>query len=119
MANRQILIVEDDEALRDTLIEVLEEEGFEVSGVQNGKLALDYLRASPRPPLLILLDLMMPVMDGFEFRRRQLRDAKLAHVPVIVMSASVAADVVLPGLDFISKPLKIDRLLTAVQAHCG
>src|SRR5579862_4602951 len=65
-----ILIVDDDPDIRDSLKEVLEDEGYEVNGVANGREALDYLRKSPRP-CVILLDLMMPVMDGWQFRREQ------------------------------------------------
>ena len=65
-----ILIVDDDPDIRDSLKEVLEDEGYEVNGVANGREALDYLRKSPRP-CVILLDLMMPVMDGWQFRKEQ------------------------------------------------
>ena len=81
-----VLIVEDDEDLREMMAQLLTLEGFQTATVANGQEALAYLHASARPEV-ILLDLMMPVMDGWEFRRRQQADPDLAGVPVIVLSA--------------------------------
>src|SRR5690349_1561300 len=77
-----ILIVEDDADLRDMMAQLLLLEGFDAYAVANGREALDYLHHADAPNL-ILLDLMMPVMDGWEFRREQQRDPQLAGVPVI------------------------------------
>src|SRR5262245_24697691 len=81
-----ILIVEDDADLRDMMAQLLTLEGFKTETVANGRDALEYLQKGD-PPDLILLDLMMPVMDGWEFRRRQREDPALANVPVVVLSA--------------------------------
>src|SRR5438128_8871587 len=81
-----VLIVEDDADLRDMMAQLLTIEGFSATTVANGREALDYLTRGDRPDV-ILLDLMMPVMDGWEFRRTQLADPALADVPVIVLSA--------------------------------
>src|SRR3954470_15283551 len=81
-----VLIVEDDEDLRDMMAQLLTIEGFEPATVANGREALEYLQTSEKPHV-ILLDLMMPVMDGWEFRRQQKADPDLARVPVIVLSA--------------------------------
>jgi len=82
-----ILVVDDDRDIRDSLVEVLGEHGYPVIGAGNGVEALEILRTSAPPPSLILLDLMMPVMDGREFRERQLENPALADIPVIVISA--------------------------------
>jgi CheY-like chemotaxis protein len=117
-----VLIVEDDEDLRDMMAQMLSIEGFRPATAANGREALDYLHHNldqTEKPHVILLDLMMPVMDGWEFRRQQKADPELAPVPVIVLSAldparaaSVDADAVL------KKPLDFDRLLALVREHC-
>jgi CheY-like chemotaxis protein len=113
-----VLIVEDDADLREMMAQLLSLEGFQTAAVANGREALDYLHDSDRPQV-ILLDLMMPVMDGWEFRRKQQADPQLASVPVIVLSA---LDPVRAGsLDvtaFLKKPLDFDHLLALVREHC-
>ena len=114
-----VLIVEDDADLRDMMAQLLSLEGFNAATVSNGREALEYLHDGDRPDV-ILLDLMMPVMDGWEFRRRQQADPTVAGVPVIVLSAldqSRAADVRADA--FLKKPLDFDRLLTLVRNYCG
>src|SRR4026209_1348307 len=81
-----VLIVEDDEDLREMMAQLLTLEGFVAATVANGREALEYLQHASKPDV-ILLDLMMPVMDGWEFRRRQQADPDLAPLPVIVLSA--------------------------------
>src|SRR5207249_387698 len=81
-----VLVVEDDFDLRDALVPILEYEGHRVVSAANGREALDWLHAMP-PPSLILLDLMMPVMNGEEFRAEQLRDPALASIPGVILSA--------------------------------
>jgi CheY-like chemotaxis protein len=113
-----ILIVEDDADLREMMAQLLTLEGFRAETVANGRDALDYLQKGDCPDL-ILLDLMMPVMDGWEFRRRQQANPEVAHVPVVVLSAldqTRAAD--LGGPAFLKKPLDFDRLLELVRRHC-
>jgi CheY-like chemotaxis protein len=113
-----ILVVDDDTAIRDSLSELLVDEGYQVAAVENGREALDYLRQRGLP-CLILLDLMMPVMDGFEFIGAQQADPALADIPVVVITAageakakSVRASQVLP------KPLRADQLISAVKRFC-
>src|SRR6266478_285957 len=79
-----VLVVEDDEGLREMMAQLLTLEGFQTASVANGQEALAYLHARSRPEV-ILLDLMMPVIDGWEFRRHQQADPALAGVPVIVL----------------------------------
>jgi len=114
-----VLIVEDDEDLREMMAQLLTLEGFDAATVANGREALDYLRHNSTVPDVILLDLMMPVMDGWEFRRRQKADPALAPVPVIVLSALDQARAAnLDATAFLKKPLDFDRLLTLVRSHC-
>ena len=113
-----VLIVEDDDDLREMMAQLLSIEGFQTTTVANGREALEYLHGATKPDV-ILLDLMMPVMDGWEFRRQQKADPELAPVPVIVLSAldpSRAAGV--DAAAFLKKPLDFDRLLELVRAHC-
>jgi CheY-like chemotaxis protein len=113
-----ILIVEDDADLREMMAQLLLLEGFTAQAVGNGREALEYLRRGDSPQL-ILLDLMMPVMDGWEFRREQQRDPKVADVPVIVLSALDQTRVGDIGeVAFLKKPLDFDRLLDLVRRFC-
>ena len=112
-----VLIVEDDEDLREMMAQLLSIEGFKAATVANGREALAYLHANK--PDVILLDLMMPVMDGWEFRRQQKADPDLAHVPVIVLSAlDQARAEAVDAAAFLKKPLDFDRLLRLVRQHC-
>jgi CheY-like chemotaxis protein len=115
-----ILIVEDELPIRAVLTEILEDEGYLVVSVSNGLQALVYLRSHTDRPRLILLDLGMPVMSGWEFREEQQQDATLRGIPVIVMSA-------LPDLDrragalgvagCLDKPININALLDIVGQY--
>src|SRR5258706_9459662 len=109
--HRPVLIVEDDEDLRDMMAQMLTIEGFDTATAANGREALDYLHATGKPNV-ILLDLMMPVMDGWEFRRQQKADPELAPVPVIILSAldQTRASPV-DAEAFLKKPLDFNRLL--------
>jgi CheY-like chemotaxis protein len=114
-----VLIVEDDADLREMMAQLLSLEGFKTETAANGRDALRYLELGDTPDV-ILLDLMMPVMDGWEFRRRQVQDPSIASVPVVVLSAldpARAAD--LGGTAFLKKPLDFDRLLELVRRFCA
>jgi CheY-like chemotaxis protein len=115
-----ILVVEDDSAIREVLTDVLESEGYEVLNAANGREAIQLLQHS-LPPCLILLDLMMPVMNGWQFRDVQRQDPLLAPVPVVVISAdsdlpSKAAAI--HANDFLKKPIELNRLLDTVEHYC-
>jgi CheY-like chemotaxis protein len=113
-----VLIVEDDADLREMMVQILSLEGVDAATATNGQEALDYLRGRDAPKV-ILLDLMMPVMDGWEFQRERRRDPALADVPVVVLSAldeTRAADAATH--EFLKKPLDFDRLLQIVKAYC-
>ena len=114
MATEQtVLVVDDDVDVRESLAEVLSCAGYRVSTARNGRAALEGLRTAR--PDVILLDLMMPVMNGWQFRAAQERDVALAAIPVIVISA-VATQNTAPGgvAATLTKPFSIDALLQAV-----
>lgn len=118
--NRLVLLVEDDEANRDALAELLTVEGYRVAAVTNGREALDYLAASELPGL-ILLDLLMPVMDAWEFRAEQRRDARLASIPVLLLSAGSRIEEQaeeLGAVGVIGKPPQLDQLLGYIDRYC-
>ena len=117
-----VLVVDDDQAIREMLMEALEDAGYQVLSAENGAQALTRLRQSPTLPSLILLDLMMPLMTGWEFREQQLTDAQLAAIPVIVLSArpSLQHEAFTMTVDeFMQKPVDISRLLTIVERYCA
>lgn len=116
----RILVVEDDPTIREVLVEVLGEHGYEAVGVGNGREALDTLASPAERPCVILLDLMMPVMDGRSFREEQLQIPELSHIPVIVISAhldqTVATD--LHADIYLKKPVRLADVLQSVRAYC-
>ena len=117
---RQVLVIEDDEEIRESLVETLHDNGHPAVGAANGKAGLELL-ARADLPCLILLDLMMPVMDGHEFRAAQLKNPQLASVPVVVLSAHRDLDNEARKLGasaWMQKPLKLDALLEAVKRYC-
>jgi CheY-like chemotaxis protein len=117
---KTILVVEDDPATREGLSMLLESEGFGVVTAENGREALQLLAAADVPPSLILLDLMMPVMDGWRFLAHRRRAAGPVEWPPVVL---------LSGLDFISgasgvsdflrKPVRPDEVVACVRRFCG
>jgi two-component system, chemotaxis family, chemotaxis protein CheY len=112
-----VLIIEDDDGVSDSLAMMLREEGYFVEVVNNGAAALRRLGERPLPTL-ILLDLMMPGMDGIDFRQRQLADAELRKIPVIILSArpDVARQAAKLRVDgFLQKPMSFEELLHMVQ----
>ncbi|HEX9304049.1 MAG TPA: response regulator [Thermoanaerobaculia bacterium] len=113
-----ILIVDDDEATLTSLGGFLELEGYGVETAVNGREALEKLKRID-PPALILLDLKMPVMDGWEFLSERSRDRASRHVPIVLLSGlSFIPDA--PGVaDFLSKPIHPPRLLECVRRFCG
>jgi CheY-like chemotaxis protein len=117
----RILLVEDDLAIRDALAEVLEGLGYSVRCAGNGAEALELL-AREELPTLIVLDLMMPVMDGFAFRRAARRDPRLADIPVMVVSASDLTTVPrlaeLEAAAFLAKPFELERFVAEVHRLC-
>ena len=119
-AQERILIVEDDTPIRESLQELLEDEGYLVEATANGQEALDRLHALPALPDLILLDLMMPVKDGFQFREEQRQDPALALIPIVIMSADGNTQTKLKQIDafsYLKKPVDVDAVLEAVKRY--
>jgi len=114
----KVLVIEDDRMLRESLCEALQLEGFVVDGVENGEAGLRYLREGRRP-CVILLDLMMPVMDGWTFRREALKDPALAEIPVVVMTATrPEREPLAPVQAILAKPLQMEVVVDELQKHC-
>ena len=110
-----VLVVEDDAAIRVSLRDALEDGGFPVRAAANGQEALEVL-ASFGPAAVVLLDLMMPVMDGETFRRRQLADPQLADIPVVIMTAAQVRNLQHLGAQAVlRKPFHIDDLFAKLQ----
>ena len=117
---RSVLIVEDHPELRRSLTDLLQEAGYAVTSAADGQEALAGLRNAP-PPDLILLDLVMPVMDGWEFRRRQRQDSALAAIPVVVISGGETpprSSGFVDAASYLLKPIDFDVLLATVARHC-
>lgn len=115
-----VLVVDDDPDILEALSEILEAEGFEIRRARNGKEALE--RLEPNPPQLILLDLMMPVMDGWEFAQRMKQRPSVAGIPIIVLSAdrnvgNKAAEIGAVG--HLAKPFELNDLLDMVRRALG
>jgi len=113
------MIVEDDRDTREMLERFLELEGFRVSSAPNGEAALASLRANGRP-CVILLDLMMPVMNGWQFREAQRQDPELSTVPVVVVTAAgPRAEIPAIHADgWLSKPVDFEQLLATIGSFC-
>ena len=113
-----ILIVEDDEGVREALASILTDEGYTVEAAANGETALQRLAGGSALPTLILLDLMMPNMDGIHFRERQLADPLLRAVPVVIISARPDVERQAAALHadaFLRKPMSFEERLHVVQ----
>jgi CheY-like chemotaxis protein len=117
---QKVLVVDDDEVIRDSIVDFLHDNGYQAEGALDGKDALGKLGGGPKP-CLILLDLMMPVMDGLSFRQEQMQDPDLSGIPVVVLSAykDVATRAKqISAAAYLKKPLKLTDLLRLVERHC-
>jgi CheY-like chemotaxis protein len=112
-----VFVVEDDVDTRDMMGRFLELEGFAVEVAANGKQALERLNAGVHP-CVILLDLMMPVMDGWQFRREQKQDPAIADIPLIVITATGKRPVLVDADELVMKPLDLTRLFDAIDRYC-
>jgi CheY-like chemotaxis protein len=121
-AGTTVLIVDDDQAIRDGVGEFLREEGFVVVTAANGAEALAHLRGGLSADV-ILLDLMMPIIDGWDFRAEQLADPSLQDIPVVAISASGFArstiGAQLKAHDVFAKPIELSRLVETLKDVCG
>ncbi len=119
---KTVVIVEDDEGIRISLQDILEEEGYRVTTAKNGQEAIDVL-AKISEPCLILLDMFMPVMDGWQFLERMKlgQEDQVIHTPIVITSAAGdrAKDAAKQVNGFIKKPIELDLLLAIVLRYCG
>jgi CheY-like chemotaxis protein len=114
-ALRQILLVDDDADERRSLGNILEQEGYDVVMKANGAEALEYLHCAPRPSA-ILIDLVMPVMDGWTFLKERNLDEELHSIPVIVVSGhNVEKEVISEDAGYLAKPVSTERLTEALR----
>ncbi len=118
---RTVLVVEDDTDIRDTIAEVLEDLQYRPALAADGEAALETLREMDPKPCVILLDVMMPVLDGLGFRERQQSDPELSGIPVVVLSAHADARTAaqqMQATGFLKKPVQLDDLLDTVEQFC-
>lgn len=114
---KTVLVVEDTEDLRELFMDVLVDAGYAARGAENGREALDVLAAMPEKPCVVLLDMMMPVMDGAEFLEAVHAMPQLAALPIIVVSAATTK--VPAGVrKVMKKPVAVDALLNVVSQFC-
>jgi CheY-like chemotaxis protein len=113
----QILVVDDDDEFRTVLVDTLNGKGYKTLVARHGKEALEILQSGVRPDL-ILLDLWMPEMDGWQLRHALSSEAAVAGVPIVVMTAAQRQDRAgLEVLDVLEKPFSLDQLVTVVRRH--
>jgi CheY-like chemotaxis protein len=119
-ASRRVFVIEDDADTREMLGQVLEIEGYDVVSAGDGQDALRRLRAEPTPSV-ILLDLMMPGMNGWQFRDEQRRDPTLAAIPVVVLSGDDGVERKASALGvsgYLRKPIDLGTLLDTLSRYC-
>ena len=117
-----VMVVEDDFEIRQSLLDILADHGYAAMEASNGREALEKLKKSDRLPCLILLDLMMPVMDGTAFREEQRRTPPFDQIPVVIISAYRDLNERTKGLDaaaHLKKPLGVEEVMGAVRKWCG
>jgi two-component system chemotaxis response regulator CheY len=118
---RTVLVIEDDTDIREALAEVIEDGNYHAVGADNGEVALQKLRGGETIPCVILLDMMMPVMDGREFLSLQQNDATLKEIPVVLLSAhadAARAAAQLKAAAFLKKPIDLRELLRVIDRFC-
>ncbi len=113
-----VLVVEDDGDLREMMCLALEQEGLDPQPARDGLEALEMLRSGEAQPDVILLDMMMPRLDGRAFMRERAQDASMTAIPVVVLSAVPPDQLRAPGAAFLQKPCDFDALLDAIWAQC-
>ncbi|RPI06306.1 MAG: response regulator [Actinobacteria bacterium] len=119
--NRSLMIIDDDDDLRTILADILTTQGFMVAAFGQARTALAALEVG-QAPFLILLDLMMPGMSGWEFRAAQLENARLARIPVVVVTAANILNEgagSLPDVEILRKPFDLDTLLAVVDRYAA
>jgi CheY-like chemotaxis protein len=120
-ASPSVLVVDDDRNTRDLICSVLAGKGYVTASACNGKEALSYLRSSARHPRLILLDLMMPEMTGWEFRKAQKEDPAISEIPVAIITGLDKLEgqaQAFGAVDVLSKPSHVEALISLVSRFC-
>lgn len=112
-----VLVVDDDPDIRRLICEELTAAGYQVVAARHGREALDHLRASALPDLIVL-DLVMPVMDGWEFRRQQVAEPSLATIPVLILTVVEAPLMPTGAAAYLKKPFEFPRLINIVGILC-
>lgn len=118
MQLKTVLVIDDEEAIRETLRMTLELEGYEVHTAEHGRAALEALEGTLRP-CVILVDLMMPTMNGWEFIAAVTQDGRFSTIPIVVLTAFPDKARALPAQSVLSKPMSLDALLDVVHHYCG
>ncbi len=119
MATGRILLVDDDAAIREGVAEGLAFEGYRIEGVSNGQEALDWLDREGLPAM-VLLDLLMPVMNGAQLLERLRADPRWAGVPAVLMSAAIPSREALSRANaYLAKPFDLEEVVAAVARWCG
>ena len=115
-----VLVVDDDPEIRESLSELLDHRGYSVLQAENGRRALDVLKAvPPQTPCLVVLDLAMPVLDGHQFLKYRAEDPVLRRIPVVVVSANPRPPQPLEGIEaYLQKPLEPEILLEIIRRTC-
>ena len=112
-----ILVVEDDKDIRNAIVSLLETEGYKTESAENGKVALEKLSVIPKP-CLVLLDMMMPIMNGREFLDTVMKDSTLAPLPILIVSAIADRTNTEGSIGFLKKPIDINVVLDVVAQYC-
>lgn len=115
-----ILLVEDDDFIRQEISEALEDEGYKVATAAHGKEALAIL-ADGKKPSVVLLDLMMPVMNGWEFLKAFKKDEAFVGIPVVILSAFADRATIIGGdaISVLRKPINLTALFNVLEEHCA
>lgn len=121
MPNKLIYIVEDDSDIRDAFLEILSDmHGYDVLVAENGRVGIDQLKTATILPNLILLDVLMPILDGFGFRKEQMDDPRLSSIPIVVLSASHKITDLAEKMQaraYLKKPINIEDLMDAIEQY--
>jgi DNA-binding response OmpR family regulator len=114
-----VLLIEDDIDIAEAIESVFQLENIRYQSMKDGQRALDYLNSTDQNPSLIIMDVMMPLLNGFEFRKKQLSNKKIANIPTIAMSATSDFEKIDAGHfnEFIKKPIDIDQFIDLIKKY--
>jgi CheY-like chemotaxis protein len=120
VSEKLVLVVDDERCVRGAMSRLLGMNGYSVLEAENGQQALELLEKTPHLPSVILLDLTMPIMDGYGFLKIRAGEPMLRRIPVIVVSGNATSGQLLDGIDaYLHKPLKVDHLLKVIRTTSG